>query len=174
MSRLGERLLGLEELGAVEYKLGDLEELLETFMPQAMLFLDEEGREKVLEKVSDEALDAAGTRAAPAHRYAAGAELSSGWCCSIRWASPRSFSSGSRHGAGRPVARLVERLPAVSKDQRMLLLLAKPSRPPQDVEFNKRLVRVVRDEIEALRPDWAELAHGVGEPFPRSCSAGAT
>ncbi len=163
VGRLGERLLGLEELGAVEYKLGDLEELLETFMPQAMLFLDEAGHEQVLDKVSDEALT---LRARELRRLIATpqaltlkrmvlldplglSEVFLGRLNTARVGLSLDWSSGF----------------LLSKDQRMLLLVGKPSRPPQDVEFNKRLVRVVNEEIEALRPEWPELAHGVGE-FP--------
>lgn len=157
--RLGERLGEIEELGSVEYELGELDELLATFMPQAMLFLDAEGRAAVLDKVSDPRLE---RRARELRRLIA---------------TPQSLSL-------KRLVRLdplglsevyVERLSTarvglsldwtsgylLSRDQRMMLVLAKPVRSPQDIDFSKRLVRAVRETVEDLRSEWPE---SIGEP----------
>lgn len=163
-SRLGERLSELPELSAVEYKLDDMDELLATFMPQAMLFLDEEGRAAVLDKVSDEAL----TKRAREVRQL----LSTPQALTLKrlvLLDPLGLTeifldrlSTARVGLSLDWASGF----LLSQDQRMLLILAKPVRPPQDVEFNKRLVEVVRAEVEALRDEWPSMLPTEDEPYP--------
>lgn len=163
-SRLGDRLSALDELGEVQYELGGLEELLATFMPQATLFLDAEGREAVAEKVSDEALvqRALELRALLATPQALTlkrmirldplglSEVFLDRLSTARVGLSLDWSSGY----------------LLSQDHRLLLLVGKPERSPQDVEFNKRLVAVVNAEIEAVRPDWVEINRGAELPFP--------
>jgi hypothetical protein len=36
----------------------------------------------------------------------------------------------------------------------MLLMLAKPERPPQDVDFSTAMVQFVQAEVAALAADW--------------------
>ena len=45
----------------------------------------------------------------------------------------------------------------LSKDHRMLLLLARPILPPQDTEFDVRLVDAVQGEVDATLADWQEI-----------------
>lgn len=163
-SRLGDRLSALDELGEVQYELGGLEELLATFMPQATLFLDAAGREAVAEKVSDEALvqRALELRALLATPQALTlkrlirldplglSEVFLDRLNTARVGLSLDWSSGY----------------LLSQDHRLLLLVAKPERSPQDVQFNKQLVAVVNAEIEAVRPDWTEINRGAEVPFP--------
>jgi uncharacterized protein len=163
--RLGERLGELDELGSVEYKLGELDELLATFMPQAMLFLDEQGREAVLEKVTDEHL---ALRARELRRLIATPQSLA--LKRLVRLDPLGLSdvfldrlSTARVGLSLDWASGY----LLSRDQRLLLILGKPVRPPQDVQFNKRLVARVRTEVEALRGEWPELAGEPGLAFPQ-------
>jgi len=163
-SRLGRELEGLEELGSIEYKLGELDELLATFMPQAMLFLDAEGRAAVLDKVSDERLDLRARelrklmstpQALTLKRLVALDPLGLSEIFLERLSTARvglslDWSSGY----------------LLSEDHRMMLLLGKPVSSPQNIEFNKRLVSVVNAEIDALRPEWPDLNPGGDQPFP--------
>ena len=161
--RLGQRLAALPELGSVEYELGDLEELLATFLPQAMLFLDEAGHEQVLAKTSDEAL---ALRARELRRL-----ITTPQALTLKrlvLLDPLGLSEVFLDRLN--TARVGLSLDwssgyLLSRDHRMLLLLGKPSRPPQDVEFNKRLVAVVGREVDALRAEWPELSKGTAE-FP--------
>jgi len=169
-SRLGERLSELPELSAVEYKLDDMEALLATFMPQAMLFLDADGRDAVLEKVSDESLE---LRARELRSLLATPQALS--LKRLVLLDPLGLSevfldrlSTARVGLSLDWASGY----LLSQDQRMLLILAKPVRPPQDVEFNKRLVQVVNAEIESLRPEWPALAAVENEPYPETVLGG--
>ncbi|HWN41331.1 MAG TPA: hypothetical protein VNW71_03885 [Thermoanaerobaculia bacterium] len=54
--RLAERLGTLPDLKTVQHKVGDPQELLETFYPKALLFLDEAGRKKLEARLSDEGI----------------------------------------------------------------------------------------------------------------------
>jgi predicted exporter len=162
--RLGEKLDELEELGVVEYKLGELEELLATFMPQAMLFLDEAGREAVLDKVSDERLE---LRARELRRLIATPQSLA--LKRLVRLDPLGLSEVfldrlSTARVGLSLDRTSGYL--LSRDQRMLLILGKPVRPPQDVQFNRRLVQVVRQTIEDLRSEWPELSGDPELAFP--------
>ena len=55
-NQLGQGLQQLESLAEVDYKLGELDELFAAFLPHAMLFLDEAGREQIDAKLTDEAV----------------------------------------------------------------------------------------------------------------------
>lgn len=163
-SRLGERLSDLPELSVTEYKLDDMEELLGTFMPQAMLFLNAAGRDAVIEKVTDESLQ---QRARELRSLLATPQALS--LKRLVLLDPLGLSeifldrlSTARVGLSLDWASGY----LLSQDQRMLLILAKPVRPPQDVEFNKRLVQVVGAEIESLRPEWPAMGAAEGVRFP--------
>ncbi|HEX6863045.1 MAG TPA: hypothetical protein VF414_09535, partial [Thermoanaerobaculia bacterium] len=54
--RLAGRLGTLPDLKTVQHKVGDPQELLATFYPKALLFLDEAGREKLETRLSDEGI----------------------------------------------------------------------------------------------------------------------
>ncbi len=168
--RLGERMSALPEFERVEYQLGELDELLETFMPQALLFLDEEERAAVVDKVSEESL---AVRARELRRLLATpqaltlkrlvtldplglSEIFLERLNTARGGLSLDWSSGY----------------LLSTDHRMLLLLGKPIKPPQDVQFNRRLVEVMEEEIDGLRPEWPELAQGTDLGFPEVALGG--
>ena len=54
--RLGQRLGELDEVGEVEFHIGEVDELIETFLGRAFLFLGREERAQVLERLSDEGI----------------------------------------------------------------------------------------------------------------------
>ena len=162
---LGAELAKAPEIQRVEFKLGDPEELLATFFPKAVLFLDDAGRQALTAKFSDEAIR---QRALELRRRfgtpqgAAMKELfkldplglsdvflrrmeSSRGALNVDWASGY----------------------YLSKDHRMLLLLAEPTRPPQDVKFSQAMVASVRERIEAANAAWPGLVGGTGEEAGR-------
>ena len=141
----------LPELKTVQHKIGEPRELLETFYPKALLFLDEAGRRKLEERLSDEGIRAARERA-PAPALARRRAWPPRSCCgSIRSAWPTCSSAGSSP----PAARLQVDWTSgyyLSRDHRLLLILAEPVRPPQDIEFAERLAaKVDRVVAEADR-----------------------
>jgi predicted RND superfamily exporter protein len=52
----------------------------------------------------------------------------------------------------------------LSRDRRMLLLLAKPARPPSDIDFGARMVAAVEAEVAAVQAEWPELVGEGGLP----------
>ncbi|HJX28486.1 MAG TPA: hypothetical protein VJ885_11270, partial [Thermoanaerobaculia bacterium] len=55
--RLAERLGKLPELKSVQHRIGDPQELLQTFYPKALLFLDEAGRRQLEARLSDQGIE---------------------------------------------------------------------------------------------------------------------
>lgn len=160
VDRLGERLAALPEIEEIEYRLGDTGELLAEFYPKAVLFLDGDGRERMAAKLSDEGIR---ERVRELRRLLATpqgmamkelvaldplglSELFLGRLQSSRGSLNVDWTSGYY----------------LSRDHRMLLLLAKPTGPPQDIEFNTRLAAAVGAAVEATRAEWGEIV-GVDE-----------
>ena len=48
----------------------------------------------------------------------------------------------------------------LSQDQRLLLILARPVKPPQDTDFDIQLVAAVEEEVDAVTAEWTEIAAG--------------
>lgn len=148
------------EIQRIEFKLGNPEELLTTFFPKAVLFLDAAGRQALEAKLSDRAI---ADRAVELRRRlgtpqgAAMKELFKldplglsdiflGRMESSRGALNVDWTSGYY----------------LSKDHRLLLLLAEPKRPPQDVKFSQRMVASVRERIAAAGAAWPGIVRGGG------------
>lgn len=168
--RLAERLRALEEVEEVEHRLGETDELLAELFPKAALFLDERERAAVAGRLTDEGIRA-------------------------RVAEMRRLASTPQGGAAERLLALdpfgladvfLERVDAsrgaigvdwasgyyVSRDHRLLLLLVKPTRPPQDVDFDQRLAAATETAAEATRAEWPEtlgfgtLDEALAEGFP--------
>lgn len=167
---LGARLEDNDLVSEVEYKLGELEELIATFMPNAFLFLDEQGRRSVEQKLSDEAVR---QRVRELRRLAATpqalamkqlmlqdplglAEVFLDRVASSRAGLAVDWSSGF----------------LLSRDHEMLLILAKPRQPPQNVDFSKQLMDRVQADIDAVRARWPELAGSEGVEAPEVVMGG--
>ena len=168
--RLAARLEGLDEIGSVEHRLGDTEELLDELYPKAALFLDEEQRARVEERLSDEGIR---QHVAEMRRLVATPQGS---------AAKRLLTLDPFGLAEVFLGRLDESRGAIgvdwasgyyiSRDHRLLLLLAKPTGPPQDVDFDERLVTAVEAAVEETRGEWADvlgfadLEEAAAEGFP--------
>lgn len=172
VDRLGERLREVPEIGEVEDRLGDTQELLRSFYPKAVLFLDRAGREGLAARLSDEGIHA---RVQEVRRQVATpqgmamrelltldpfglTELVLGRLESSRGSLNVDWTSGYY----------------LSRDHRMLLILAKPKGPPQDIEFTTRLVAAVEAAVGSVQAEWPEIvgdlaadeALGVSAPPP--------
>ncbi len=152
---LGRRLETLPLLEEVEYRIGDLEELVVSYLPTAFVFLDDSELEGVVAKVSEEGLAA---RAKEIRRSIA---------------TPQSFlledllrldpfgiaelllarADTSRSGLEIDWASGY----LLSRDHRMLLLLGRPTEPPQDVDFSRKLIAEVEAAVEETRGEWVSF-----------------
>lgn len=165
VSDLGKRLEKLPELEDIQYRVGDVEELLEEFYPKSMLFLDRASREEVTEQLSAGALK---TRARELKRLLATPQsvalkrlvlldpigLSPAF---LRHLDVSTGGLGFEWSSGY----------LLSRDHRMLLLLAKPKKAPQDIGFDQNLVDAVRDQVKVTRAGWSDLTGGGDLPAPQ-------
>ncbi|MFN7961029.1 MAG: MMPL family transporter [Thermoanaerobaculia bacterium] len=142
---LAAHLEKLPELASVEHRIEDPEKLLEQMIPRALLLLDGPGREQLAARLSPEGIK---IRVEELRR---------------RLATPQSLvlSELSRRDPLGLAEVLIDRVQSsqggiqvdwmsgyfLSPDQRLLLLLAKPTRPPQDIGFDQRVVKGIRQAI---------------------------
>jgi uncharacterized protein len=167
---LAGRLRQLPELKTVEHRLGDPQELLATFFPKAVLFLDQAGREGVAARLTDERIRERarelrrllGTPQGIAMKELAVldplglSEVFLDRLNSSRGALNVDWASGYY----------------LSRDRRMLLLLAEPVKPPQDIPFDALLARKAEAEIARSLARWPEIAGADGPPKPEIVMGG--
>ncbi|HEX4952447.1 MAG TPA: MMPL family transporter [Thermoanaerobaculia bacterium] len=169
--RLAARLGEIPELVEVEYRIEEPEKLLEQLFPQAVLFLDAAGREELARRLTPEGIR---ERVGELRR---------------RLSTPQSLVL-------RDLARLdplgiaevlLGRLQSsrggmsvdwmsgyfLSQDQRLLLLIAKPSRPPQDIDHGKRMLAAIRQAVTGANADFQTEMGPEPPPLPRVRLGGA-
>lgn len=164
-ARLGE----LPQIKSVQHRIGDPEELLATFFPKAVLFLDDSGRAQLTRRLSDEGIR---DRVSELRRQIATpqglaakelakldplglSEIFLGRIQSSRGTLQVDWTSGYY----------------LSRDRRMLLLLAEPVEPPQDIPFAEGLEKATDEVIAGVLADWEEIA-GPGAPKKPEVVAG--
>ncbi len=155
---LGQRLEGLESIGRVEYRLGGLDELVGTFLPRAILFLGDDERRQLLERLTDAALEA---RAKELRRLVETPQAMA--LEELLKLDPLGLAeiflerlTASRSGLSLDWASGY----LLSNDQRMLLILARPGHSPEDIDRNRVLLDAVKGEVAAALAGWPELAPG--------------
>jgi hypothetical protein len=165
VEELALELAELPQLEYVDYRIANLEELVETHFPQAFLFLDADDRESFEQKLSTPELE---RRAAEIRRTLATpqsliaksliridplglAEVFLGKLSSSRGALRVDLSTGF----------------FLSPDHRLLLLLAKPTEPAQHFQFTEGLVAAVEQTIEGALGRWEEIAGPDPPPAPK-------
>jgi predicted RND superfamily exporter protein len=155
---LGERLERLETIERVEYRLGELDELIGTFLPRAILFLGADERRQLLERLSDPALEA---RARELRRLVETPQAMA--LEELLKLDPLGLAeiflerlTASRSGLSLDWASGY----LLSYDHRMLLILARPAHSPEDVDRNRILLDAVKGEVAAALGDWPGLAQG--------------
>lgn len=163
VDRLGARLEKLPEMKKVDYRIGDPAEILETVFPKAVLFLDAEGLKRLEQRLTKTGLEERVGAVARTLQSPQGvawkeivkldpfglAEIFLGRIEAARGNLAVDWTSGYY----------------LSRDHRMLLLLANPVKPPQDTDFDVQLVAAVEREVAAVRAEWAEIA-GDEAPSP--------
>lgn len=154
--QLAARLARLPELKSVQHRFGDPEELMQTFFPKSVLFLDAGGRRQLEERLTDEGIRErvrelrrqAGTIQGMAAKQLLLADplglsdIFLGRVQSSRGTLKVDWTSGYY----------------LSNDHRLLLILAEPVKPPQDIKFNQRLADEVDRIIEQSVAGWGEIA----------------
>ncbi len=166
---LAAELEPLEEIEYVDYKLGSPEELIEAFLPRFFLFLDAEGREQVAERLSDEGII---DRAEELKRLIATPQAMA--LKSLLLMDPVGVSEIFLESVGVSSGAIAVDLSSgyyLSRDQRMMLILAKPIRPAQDIDFDMELVAACDGATSRALAQWDRIA-GVEPPPPPEVALG--
>jgi predicted RND superfamily exporter protein len=154
--RLAGKLSALPDLKTVQHKVGDPQELLQTFYPKALLFLDEAGRKSLEARLSDEGIrrhvSEVRRQIATPQGLAAKellridplglADIFLGRLQSSRGSLRVDWTSGYY----------------LSGDHRLLLILAEPVRPPQDITFAEQLAAKIDRIVAEETGRWEEIA----------------
>lgn len=161
---LAARLAKLPQLKSVQHRIGDPEELLKTFFPKSVLFLDEAGRRDLAARLSDEGIR---ERVSELRR-----RLSTPQGMAVKELSRLDPLGLSEIFLGRvQSSRGTLKVDwtsgyYLSRDHRVLLILAEPDRPPQDLKYNERLGRDVQAQVDASLKQWDGIAGPEPPPTP--------
>jgi predicted RND superfamily exporter protein len=161
---LAGRLAKVPELRNVQHRIGDPVELLQTFFPKSLLFLDAKGRERLAAKLSDDAIRQRVSELRLQLKTPQGmaskqlnrldplglAEVFLGRLETSRGTLNVDWTSGYY----------------ISRDHRLLLILAEPVKPPQDIPFTESLAAHADAAIAASLARWGEIAGPGGRPKP--------
>ncbi len=167
---LAGRLAKVPELRNVQHRIGDPIELLDTFFPKALLFLDEPARDQLAAKLQDEGIrqrvsqlrrqlstpQGIALKELARHDPLGLSEIFLGRLESSRGTLNVDWTSGYY----------------LSRDHRLLLILAEPVKPPQDIPFNERLAASVDRAIAESLSHWSEIAGPEGPPRPVADAGG--
>ncbi|HZI63448.1 MAG TPA: MMPL family transporter, partial [Thermoanaerobaculia bacterium] len=131
---------------------------LRKFLPKAVLFLDQEGRAELVHRLSDQGIR---ERVADLRRQLAMPQAVA--LKSLAKLDPLGLAEiWLRRVEGQRGALAVDLQSGyfLSRDHRLLLVMAKPRRPAQDIQFTRGLVGSVEARLAALRSEWPEIAGG--------------
>lgn len=155
VDRLGDRLRKVDGLTEVTFKLDAPEDLLASFLPKALLFMNDASRAGLVARLSDQGIE---TRVSELRR-----QLSAPQAMAVKALArldPLGISEVLLSQAGGNRGSLQADWTSgylLSGDHRLLLLLGKPTKPAQDIEFTRGLVGRVEGEIAATRAEWKEI-----------------
>ncbi len=152
--RLAARLARLPELKSVQHKIGEPQELLETFYPKALLFLDDAGRRAIEERLSDAGIE---RRVGELRRQLTTPQGLA--AKELLQMDPLGLSDVflSRLQSSRGSLRVDWTSGYyLSRDHHLLLILAEPVGPPQDIDFVQKLAVQVDRAVEEARGEWGE------------------
>ena len=161
---LGESLQTLEEIEYVDYRIGEMEELIASYLPNAFFLLDEEGRATFEKKLSDDGIRG---RVEELRRLVTTPQSVA--IKELIKLDPLGLSDAF-------VDRVVVSRGAVkvdlstgfflSNDRRLLLLSAKPTQPAQEIDFTRRLIEGVNEKIDSVLASWPEIAGADAPALP--------
>lgn len=157
-------LARLPEVKSVQHHLGNPEELLAAFFPKSVLFLDDAGRRELEARLSDAGIR---RRVSELRRQLATPQALS--VKEIAKLDPLGLSDiFLSHVASSRGTLQVDWTSGyyLSRDHRLLLVLAEPRRPPQDIPFDERLTRDTESVVAGALGRWGAIAGPDGPPRP--------
>ncbi|MEO8275277.1 MAG: MMPL family transporter [Thermoanaerobaculia bacterium] len=147
-----------EYFRVVESRIGEPEELLREFLPKAVLFLDGSTRESLARRLTSTAIRERASELRRTLEIPQAVALKD-----LLKLDPLGISTifldrvGGQRG---PLAVDWTSGRYLSRDHRLLLVLGKPTRNPQDIDFSRRLYESVQKTVQAANANWSELAEG--------------
>lgn len=163
--RLGAGLEGLDELDEVQYRVEDMAGLVEEFLPRAMLFPDASGREEIERRLRPEALRRRAQELRRLLTAPQGLAMRDLILLDPLGLSPVLAEHLNLSASGLGFEWTSGYL--LSRDHSMLLVVGKPTRPPQDLDFDRRLVEKVRAVVDRELEQWPGSLARPGTPPPR-------
>jgi predicted exporter len=157
-------LAKVPEVKAVQHRLGNPEELLAAFFPKSVLFLDDAGRRELLVRLSDAGIH---RRVSELRRQLATPQALS--VKELAKLDPLGLSDiFLGHVASSRGTLAVDWASGyyLSRDHRLLLVLAEPRRPPQNIPFDERLTRRATDVVAGSLGRWSGFAGPDGPARP--------
>ncbi len=164
VDELGERLTENEHLSEVEYRLGDIEDLVRSFFPRSLYFLDAETLGDVLARLDAEAMAARAGDIRRGLSMPQAIALKSLYLLDPLGIAEVFFERINTSTAGLKLDWT--RGYFLSRDHRMLLILAKPIPPPQNVDLSRLMVADVQRAVDASLASWEEIAGDDPPPAP--------
>ncbi len=150
---LGKELEALSEIGSVDYRAPDLEVLVEEHFPSALLFLDEKELREVASRLDDDGIRA---RAGEVRRLLETPESLA--TAPLLRLDPLGISASFLDRAAASQGALDVDWASgylLSADRSMLLLIARPTEPAQEIEFARRLLAEVDEAVARAEEDWS-------------------
>lgn len=151
-------LEGLEEIEAVDSRIGTPEDLLRRFLPESVLFLDEDGRRAFEERLSPEGIRRRAEELRRRLRTPQGAAMQDLLTLDPLGLGEVLLDRMAPENGGQRVD--LSSGYYLSEDRTLLLLLARPTRPAHDLDFTRELLRNVDAAAEGVLERWPELAGG--------------
>ncbi len=155
VDRLGERLETLDEIKKVDYRIGAPEELIEQVYPRALLFLDAQGRQVLDHRLSTQGIH---ERVRELRRL-----LTTPQSLALKdlvkldpFGLAQIFLDKFETNRGQLAVDWTSGY-YLSKDHRMVLILARPILPPQATEFDVRLVDSVQAKVDETLSEWHDI-----------------
>lgn len=149
------RLEALPEIEYVDAQIGDLETLLADLLPRSLLFLDESSRAEVATRLSELGM---ARRAEDIRRLVSTPQAIA--LKQLTQLDPYGLAEtllGQLRGSRGSIAIDWQSGYYLSGDRRLLLVLAKPIKPAQDVEFDAQLVASVDGAVRAAQDEWPQI-----------------
>ncbi|MDY7094018.1 MAG: MMPL family transporter [Acidobacteriota bacterium] len=166
--RLARELQQVDALTSVEYRIEQPQELVRQFLPGAVLFLDDAGRQQLGARLEEEGI----RRRVQELRRQLGTPQALA-AKDLLKLDPLGIASILLDEVESTRGNLQVDWTSgfyLSRDQRMLLILAKPAHRPQDLKKNRAMMAVIEERSQSVGEEWAEAT---GEPVPEMVYGGS-
>ncbi|MXZ39710.1 MAG: MMPL family transporter [Holophagales bacterium] len=155
VEELGASMEALEEIDYVNYDFGELQELAEALFPYAFVYLDEDARDEVAGRLTDDGLKLRVQELSRRLATPEGLALREAMLLDPLGLVDVFLDQFELARGGLKVDWTTGYY--LSQDHSRALLIARPAEPAQEVEFGRRLIAAVEELAANLQSRWPEL-----------------